>query len=147
MPRLDSTFQLQTLVSVQEAHSNYLATRGTSNNSAAVTHKWNSSSVYNTGLESFGFSIFHEIQLWSLLHVFANLRVCSSNKKFVHLFFKNKVKQHEWQDIDVSLWWPSGHIKEPCHAGIERQGPYLLRQCQFWISNSSFAQEHQEERR
>lgn len=61
---------------------------GTFNNLAAVIHKWNSSSFYNTDLESFGFNLSRDLAMISF-RCYCQPKSLFVEIKFVCLFLKN----------------------------------------------------------
>ena len=125
----------------------YLAMTGTSNNLAAASHTWNSSSFYTPGLESFGCNLSRDLAM-IFFTCCCQPKSLFTEIKSVHLFFKNlKRKQHGWQDVDKSMWHSSGHRQERSRLELRQEPCSLRRQSQFWIAYSSFAQEHQEKRR
>lgn len=82
----------------------YLAMTGTSNNLAAASHTWNSSSFYTPGLESFGCNLSRDLAM-IFFTCCCQPKSLFTEIKSVHLFFKNlKRKQHGWQDVDNSMW-------------------------------------------
>lgn len=82
----------------------YLAMTGTSNNLAAASHTWNSSSFYTPGLESFGCNLSRDLaiifftcccQPKSLFTEIRSLSIC-----FLKTF---KGSNTDWQDVDNSM--------------------------------------------
>lgn len=125
----------QQLVSVPwTASSEHLALTGASNDLAAVTHKWNSSSFYHTGLDSFGFSL-----SWDSVMIFF-MCCCQPKSLLVEIrslsicFFKTL----KWSNMNGRiLTFPcdilQGIWKNQTKPEL-RQEPYSLRrQCQFYF--------------
>lgn len=125
----------------------YLAMTGTSNNLAAASHTWNSSSFYTPGLESFGCNLSRDLamifftcccQPKSLFTEIRSLSIC----------FLKTLKGSNMDGKMLTIPCDSsGHRKEPSRLELRQEPCSLRRQSQFWIAYSSFAQEHQEERR